>query len=239
MNFQLTTLAGTRRMSVGGFPKHLIFYQLQESEILVLRVVHGARDLEGLFLTLKQEEQRNAQLLLFCAFFVPVFIVLKTYSGILGLTTDTAARHLCVGLFQSDCHDMRKRTLFRMYVPMLRVEVHALPQAATLRCIGRIVLGVECETLRCMTEARTEASLILDLAQVRAMDAAGLGLLAELHCTTLRRNQALRIVHASRPVCVLMAMTNLHSALNVSDCEEAELDPDGTGPSLVGRYMSA
>jgi len=28
---------------------HLIFYQLQHGEILVLRVVHGARDLESLF----------------------------------------------------------------------------------------------------------------------------------------------------------------------------------------------
>jgi anti-anti-sigma factor len=124
-------------------------------------------------------------------------------------------------------------------VPMLRVEVHTLPQAATLRCVGRIVLGVECEILRCMAEARTEASLILDLAQVRAMDAAGLGLLAELHCTTLRRNQALRIVHASRPVCALMAMTSLHAALNVSDCEEGELDSDGKGSCFAGRYMTA
>ena len=124
-------------------------------------------------------------------------------------------------------------------VPMLRVEVHTVPQEATLRCIGRIVLGVECEILRCMVEGRTESSLILDLAQVRAMDAAGLGLLAELHCIALGRNQVLRIVGASRPVCALMALTCLHSVLDVSGCEEGALDGDAKGLPFAGRYMTA
>lgn len=43
------SFAVTRRTFVAGFPKHLIFYQAHESEILILRVVHGARDLESLF----------------------------------------------------------------------------------------------------------------------------------------------------------------------------------------------
>ncbi len=44
-----SSLIGTRRMPVAGFAKHLIFYQSSERKILVLRVVHGARDLESLF----------------------------------------------------------------------------------------------------------------------------------------------------------------------------------------------
>lgn len=47
--FTAAELRGTRRVPVAGFAKHLIFYQPRESEILVLRVVHGARDLESLF----------------------------------------------------------------------------------------------------------------------------------------------------------------------------------------------
>lgn len=47
--FAAAELRGTCRMPVAGFAKHLIFYRLSESEILVLRVVHGARDLESLF----------------------------------------------------------------------------------------------------------------------------------------------------------------------------------------------
>ena len=47
--FTVDELRGTCRVPVAGFAKHLIFYQPRETEILVLRVVHGARDLESLF----------------------------------------------------------------------------------------------------------------------------------------------------------------------------------------------
>jgi plasmid stabilization system protein ParE len=36
-------------MPVAGFTKFLIFYQTRDLETLILRVVHGARDLESLF----------------------------------------------------------------------------------------------------------------------------------------------------------------------------------------------
>ena len=48
-NFGAEELRGTRRMSVARFPKHLIFYQVREDEAVILRIVHGARDLESLF----------------------------------------------------------------------------------------------------------------------------------------------------------------------------------------------
>jgi toxin ParE1/3/4 len=47
--FTVDELRGTHRMPVAGFAKHLIFYQSRGTEILVLRVLHGARDLEALF----------------------------------------------------------------------------------------------------------------------------------------------------------------------------------------------
>lgn len=47
--FTVGKLRGTCRIPVAGFPKHLIFYQSNPAEIIVLRVLHGARDLEGLF----------------------------------------------------------------------------------------------------------------------------------------------------------------------------------------------
>jgi len=47
--FKASELGGIRRVAVSGFPKHLIFYQFQRDEVVVLRIVHGARDLEGLF----------------------------------------------------------------------------------------------------------------------------------------------------------------------------------------------
>jgi len=47
--FRAGELRGIRRISITGFPAHLVFYQFREDEIHVLRVLHGARDLESLF----------------------------------------------------------------------------------------------------------------------------------------------------------------------------------------------
>jgi toxin ParE1/3/4 len=47
--FRSPLLEGTRRLRIPGFPKHLLFYRFDDAEVFVLRVVHGARDLERLF----------------------------------------------------------------------------------------------------------------------------------------------------------------------------------------------
>lgn len=47
--FKANELQSTRRMTIKRFPKHLIFYQFENCEIVILRVIHGARDLESLF----------------------------------------------------------------------------------------------------------------------------------------------------------------------------------------------
>jgi toxin ParE1/3/4 len=47
--FQAPELTGTRRVGIPKFPKHLVFYRSEGEEIFILRVVHGARDLERLF----------------------------------------------------------------------------------------------------------------------------------------------------------------------------------------------
>jgi len=48
-HFRASELQGTRRVSIAGFPKHLVFYRLEGRVVFVLRVIHGARDLESLF----------------------------------------------------------------------------------------------------------------------------------------------------------------------------------------------
>ncbi|MGH9446451.1 MAG: type II toxin-antitoxin system RelE/ParE family toxin [Terriglobia bacterium] len=42
-------LTGMRMLPVKQFPKHLVFYRLLEDGIEVIRVLHGARDIEALF----------------------------------------------------------------------------------------------------------------------------------------------------------------------------------------------
>jgi toxin ParE1/3/4 len=48
-SFKAPELRNVHRTPIGGFPKHLLFYQVRGSKLVVLRVVHGARDLETLF----------------------------------------------------------------------------------------------------------------------------------------------------------------------------------------------
>ncbi|SRR5579872_332548 len=47
--FRTDILHGVRRAAITDFPKHLLFYRFNGEEVFVLRVVHGARDLERLF----------------------------------------------------------------------------------------------------------------------------------------------------------------------------------------------
>jgi toxin ParE1/3/4 len=48
-SFKAVELEGVRRMPVPHFPRHLVFYRFRDQELIVLRIVHGARDLESLF----------------------------------------------------------------------------------------------------------------------------------------------------------------------------------------------
>lgn len=47
--FSNTRLTGIRLWPVLGFSKYLIFYQVTEDSIRVLRVLHSARDIAALF----------------------------------------------------------------------------------------------------------------------------------------------------------------------------------------------
>jgi toxin ParE1/3/4 len=46
--FRSPELRDVRQTTIPGFPKHLLFYRFQNGEVQILRVVHGARDLERL-----------------------------------------------------------------------------------------------------------------------------------------------------------------------------------------------
>lgn len=48
-HFKDPALAGLRSWSVKGFPSHLVFYLTGEERILIVRVLHGAMNLESIF----------------------------------------------------------------------------------------------------------------------------------------------------------------------------------------------
>jgi anti-anti-sigma factor len=116
---------------------------------------------------------------------------------------------------------------------MLRIDIQSAPPVVTLLCSGRIVLGVEAETLRCMAEGRPERRIVLDLHQVHALDAAGIGLLVDLHCRAQQSDRSLTVANPSPRVRRLLSLTSLDSLLQFSDLDALEL-------ALAGeRAMSA
>jgi toxin ParE1/3/4 len=44
-----TVIAEMRTLQIKGFPNHLVFHQITKRGVEVLRIVHGARDLQRLF----------------------------------------------------------------------------------------------------------------------------------------------------------------------------------------------
>lgn len=47
-HFQAAELHDLRRTAISGFPRHLLFYRFDRRVVFILRVVHGARNLEAL-----------------------------------------------------------------------------------------------------------------------------------------------------------------------------------------------
>ena len=98
---------------------------------------------------------------------------------------------------------------------MLKVDIQSAPSNVTLHCCGRVVMGVESETLRGIATCRPEQHISLDLSRVNGIDAAGLGLLVELHRRIEGRSARLTIANPSPRAHKLIALTNLDRVLHI------------------------
>ena len=99
---------------------------------------------------------------------------------------------------------------------MLRIDIQSRNDVATLRCSGRLVFGVETEMLRTMVQARPEACVRINLAQVDTIDASGLGLLVELKNWANDTRRTLTLFDLSEQVWTLIVLTKLCAQLEIS-----------------------
>ena len=99
---------------------------------------------------------------------------------------------------------------------MLRIDIQASNRVVTLHCTGRLVYGVEVEMLRTMVHSRRETNLHIELSQVTAIDAAGLGLLVELQNWAAKTQRTLTLLDLSENLWRMVILTKLCASLEIS-----------------------
>jgi anti-anti-sigma factor len=98
---------------------------------------------------------------------------------------------------------------------MLNIEREMLGEIAVYRCAGAIVRGAEADRLQEVVVRELGQNIILDLDQVDAIDAAGLGVLVYLYHWSAQAGARLAITHLTPRVRSLLELTNLDSILPV------------------------
>ena len=102
---------------------------------------------------------------------------------------------------------------------MLRIDIHSSKWMAALHCAGRLTYGVEIETLRTMVQSRTEATIHVHLSGVDSIDAAGLGLLVELHEWAASTRRTLTFMDLSEAVWRMVILTKLCATLDIASSD--------------------
>jgi anti-anti-sigma factor len=103
---------------------------------------------------------------------------------------------------------------------MLSLTIQKLEDTTVIRCAGRMVIPYA-EVLRnAVFRQHRIRTLVLDLADVIAVDAAGLGMLASLRAWAKENRTALKLMNVTPRVEELLELTNLKSAFEVCSGRE-------------------
>jgi anti-anti-sigma factor len=109
---------------------------------------------------------------------------------------------------------------------MLTVKIENLGEIATLHCAGRIVCGDETAIL-CAAVQRGQRHVVLDLTNVEAVDAAGIGALVSLQAAGVY----LTLMNPSEQVREILKVTNLDSIFEICASQSTAATTEST---LVG-----
>src|SRR5215475_7775580 len=110
---------------------------------------------------------------------------------------------------------------------MLTLTVHKLCDTTLFRCAGRLVSG-ESECLRDAVLAQSHArSVVLDLAEVHSVDAAGLGVLLSLRAWAQTTGATFKLMNLTPRVEEVLQLTNLSDVFEF--CSVPEMLADGEG----------
>ena len=100
---------------------------------------------------------------------------------------------------------------------MLTVKIERCGNLVTFRCVGRIVRGQE-SALLCAAVWEQGRDVVLDLAGVEAIDAAGIGMLVSLQAAGIY----LKLMNPSRQVREVLRVTQLESVFEICESPSVE-----------------
>ena len=104
--------------------------------------------------------------------------------------------------------------------PLLTLEIENRGESTILRCAGRILSENTDQIVQAAAISQGSSHLLLDLAQVAAVDARGLGMLVHLHNRACDARRELTIMNPRPFVRELFRITNLDSVLEISDADQ-------------------
>ncbi|MGA8741210.1 MAG: STAS domain-containing protein [Terracidiphilus sp.] len=105
-------------------------------------------------------------------------------------------------------------------VPLLTLEVERNGDVATVKCQGKLVLGV-CDFLTCKVRELIPDTkrIVLDLTDLKQMDSMGLGTIVRLYVTAKSGGGCLVLINMGPRIRQLLGITNLLSVLT-DMCEQ-------------------
>ena len=118
---------------------------------------------------------------------------------------------------------------------MLTVTVENFAEVVVLRCLGRIVRGDETSIL-CSAVQQESRNVVLDLTEVDAIDAAGIGALVSLQAAGIY----LKLMNPTEQVRGVLRLTNLESVFEI--CESQSIDKiieEGVAKHRSGAMLPA
>ena len=107
---------------------------------------------------------------------------------------------------------------------MLTLKVQNHPDVTVLRCLGRIVRGDGVDALRRVAMSQDKDCVVIDLSAVRAIDAAGLGVLVELQNWADNSNRTLQLLKPCKRVREILESTKLNFVFEISPVTRAADD---------------
>ena len=103
---------------------------------------------------------------------------------------------------------------------MLNLKIQDLDDVTVVQCAGRI-MAEDADSLRnAVVKQRHTRVVVLDLAQVGAVDAAGLGMLVSLRIWVNATGKQLKLMNLAPRVEEIMELTNLKSAFEFCSVQE-------------------